>query len=586
MKHFIKILYTAIFLLSVYKVDSQSIPQLEKQLNNSSGIEEINILVALSESYLEKDLIKSQKYGEQALELSKKTNIPLNLKLQMYNSLGATYFYQTNYTKSVKYYEESLNITKNTASNGDIAQAYYNIALLYDKTGKQQKAENSFEKSLEYAKKSNNKTIQVYCYKALSIINELNGNFEKSARYLKQYIKVKDLSFNETQNILRTKIDQEKQLREEKEIQVKDLEKDTLKKAVELDSLITVKEMIEKQRELEKEISRKNQEIQKTEIARQKMRSYVLFGFVIFVIIIVIIIFRSYLHKKRTNILLVNKNFEIQQQKEEIETQNGLLLEQKIRIEESHKQITDSINYAKRIQNALLHIETPLELLFQEHFILYNPRDIVSGDFFWIEKIKNKIVVVAADCTGHGVPGAFMSMLGIALLNEQVIPERLENPGEILDILRSKVKLYLKQTGKIEESKDGMDMAMVIIDTEDLTAKYSGANNPLYVIRENNLMEYKSTRNPIGIYINEKQFEIQQIKLEKDDKLYLFSDGFVDQFGGEKGAKLKSKKFKELLIQINNKSMDDQKIFLEKALNEWKGKYEQVDDILVLGLKI
>jgi serine phosphatase RsbU (regulator of sigma subunit) len=555
---------------------------LEARFNKAEGIEKIEIGLQLSETYMDRDLGKSLNYAEKALELSNKTKLSPKLESQLYNTLGAIHFFMSNYAKSVKYYEDGLPATIKTSSNNDIAKAYYNIALLYDKTGKRQKAESNFEKSIEFAKKASNKEVLSYCYRSLSILNELNGNYVKATNYLKQYVKIKDIAFSETQNILRSEISKEKQLREEKEIQVKDLELDTLEKSEEIKVLNYEKALAAK----DMQIKEQQIKIQESEIESEKMKNYVLFGFIILVILIGLVILRSYFQKKKTNKLLVNKNFEIQQQKEEIETQNGMLLEQKSKIEESHLQITDSINYAKRIQSALLNIEIPIETLFKEYFIYYKPRDIVSGDFYWIEKIHNKIVVVAADCTGHGVPGAFMSMLGISLLNELTTSDRIETPGEILNELRNKVKIYLRQTGKMEENKDGMDMAMVIIDTDTWSAKFSGANNPIYIIRDHQFMEYKPTRNPIGIYLNELPFKTEEIQLQKNDSLYLFSDGYIDQFGGEKGVRLKSSKFRELLLSICEKPMTEQHILLEEAYCQWKGNHEQVDDILILGLKI
>ena len=555
---------------------------METRFKNATGSDKIEIGLQLSEAYMDKDLSKSLSYAENALELSKKTKLSTKLESQLYNTLGAVYFFMSNYSKSVKYYEEGLPATIKTSSSIDIAKAYYNIALLYDKAGKRQKAENNFEKSIDFAKKSSNKEILSYCYRSLSILNELNGNYEKATDYLKQYVKIKDIAYSETQNILRSEISKEKQLREEKELQVKDLELDTLEKSEEIKVLNYEKALSAK----DMQIKEQQIKIQETEIESEKMKNYVLFGFIILVMIIGLIILRSYFQKKKTNKLLVNKNFEIQQQKEEIETQNGMLLEQKSKIEESHLQITDSINYAKRIQNALLNIEIPIESLFKEYFIYYKPRDIVSGDFYWIEKIQNKIVVVAADCTGHGVPGAFMSMLGISLLNELTTSDKIETPGKILDELRNKVKIYLRQTGKMEENKDGMDMAMIIIDTDTWSAKFSGANNPIYIIRDHQFMEFKPTRNPIGIYLNELPFKTEEIQLHKNDSLYLFSDGYIDQFGGEKGLRLKSAKFKELLLSISEKSMKEQHTMLDEVYHNWKGNHEQVDDILILGLKI
>jgi serine phosphatase RsbU (regulator of sigma subunit) len=453
---------------------------------------------------------------------------------------------------------------------------------LYDKIGKRPKAESNFKKSIEFAIRAKNNEILAYSYRSLSILNELSGDYAEANKYLKEYLKIKDISFSQTQNVLRSAIVKEKQLREEKEIQVKDLEKDTLAKSEEIKVLNYEMELTKK----DMQIRDQQIKLKETEIEKEKMKNYVLYGFIIFIFIIGLIILRSYFQKRKTNKILVSKNFEIRQQKEEIETQNSLLLEQKQRIEESHIQITDSINYAKRIQKALLNVEIPIDKYLKEHFIYYKPRDIVSGDFYWIEHINSKLVVVAADCTGHGVPGAFMSMLGISLLNELVVSEQVENPGKILDSLRQKVKNYLKQTGKAEENKDGMDLAMVVIDNDTLECKFSGANNPLYLVREKELIQYKPTRNPIGIYLNEMPFETTDIQLKKNDQLYLFSDGYIDQFGGERGDKLKSARFREMLIEIKGYSLFEQERYLDESFYRWKGNYEQVDDILVIGLKV
>jgi serine phosphatase RsbU (regulator of sigma subunit) len=582
MKNVLGFICTFLLTLSVLQTYSQSISVLENRLKTAKGIDQIKILLDLSEAYMTKDLEKSLKYSEKALSLTKKTKVTPELKAEIFNTLGNVHYYRKDYSKSVKYYEESLDLKMNKASDNEIAKSYYNIALLYEKIGKRSKAENNYERGVDYATKADNVTIQAYCYRNLAFLNEMEGNYKKSSGYMKQYIIIKDLSFSETQDILKTVIDKEKQLREEKEIQVKVLEEDTLKKAQKIDTLNLQKEIAEQ----EIEISVKNQELQKAEIQRHKMQLYILFGWIVIVIIIGLYILRSYLQKKKVNTLLLYKNAEIRQQKYEIESQNSMLLDQKVRIEQSHRQITDSINYAKRIQKALLRIEKPIEDSFSEYFLYYKPRDIVSGDFYWVNKFKDNIIVVAADCTGHGVPGAFMSMLGISLLNELVLSEGMDNPGLILNALRSRVKMYLKQTGKIDESKDGMDMALIIINTTNLEAKYSGANNPIYIIRENNLMEYKATKNPIGIYLNEQNFRTDEIQLQRGDRVYLFSDGYMDQFGGLNGLKLKSGKFKEMLLSINQKTMEEQKDLLEKAFNIWRGKYDQVDDILILGIKL
>ncbi len=598
-----KLIFLSLFLILVSSgtfAQSKKIINLEKQLKSSSGLPEIKILDKLSEIYLDSDIDKSIEYAEKALKKSKKIKTGNKILLNLYNTLGAAYFYRGDYKNSVKNYEEELKISKKSASKKNLAKAYYNIALLYQKSGRKGKAEKNFENSIEIAKKNKFKDLLAVNYRTLAEFYNFYGKKEEAFIYLKKYIMLRDAGFNTSQNILRKEIKEEKTLREETEKVVEILEEDTLKKAKEIEYLNIEKEIADKLVKQEREINESKQKIQEAEIEKQKFQNYVMIGVVIIVLIIGLIILRGFIQKKKTNKVLLNKNFEIQQQKEEIETQNGFLQQQKeeiitqnedleiqkAKIEDTHKQITDSINYASRIQKAMLHGESVLEDNFHQYFIIYKPRDVVSGDFYWIKKIRNYIAIVAADCTGHGVPGAFMSMLGISLLNEQVTSRRLDSPGEILDNLRKKIKIYLKQTGKSEETKDGMDMALCLINIENLKAKYSGAYNPLYIVRNNEIIEYKATRNPIGIYLKEKHFETQSIQLEKDDSIYLFSDGFVDQFGGEKGGKFKSKRFKKILLENTNNSMTEQKQNFENTLTNWQGDFEQVDDILFMGIKI
>ncbi|OQX97343.1 MAG: hypothetical protein B6I24_09150 [Bacteroidetes bacterium 4572_128] len=251
------------------------------------------------------------------------------------------------------------------------------------------------------------------------------------------------------------------------------------------------------------------------------------------------------------------------------------------------KEITDSINYASLIQKAVFSPKELIDKLLKSYFILYEPKDIVSGDFYWVNKKNNKIVVIAADCTGHGVPGAFMSMLGISFLNE--IINKLENPkaNEILNLLRKTVKKSLRQTGKYGEARDGIDMALCIIDFENLELEFAGANNPLILIRKDELLEVKPDKMPIGIHFREKEsFTNNKLEIKKDDRIYLFSDGYYDQFGGKRGRKFLKKNFKKLLKSIYKKKMEEQKIILKNSLNNWKKNYEQIDDILVFGIEI
>ncbi|MEA2042909.1 MAG: SpoIIE family protein phosphatase [Bacteroidota bacterium] len=297
---------------------------------------------------------------------------------------------------------------------------------------------------------------------------------------------------------------------------------------------------------------------------------------------------------REKNVQLQQHNEEILAQRDEIETQRDELEVQRDHIVEQQESIMDSIRYASRIQNAVMPPEMFLNDILGEHFVLFRPRDVVSGDFYWATQIDNKTVIVAADCTGHGVPGAFMSMLGISFLNEVVNKDQNLQANVILNKLRDNVKSALRQKGKDGDTKDGMDIALLIIDRENMKMQFAGAYNPLYLIRDGEVIRYKADRMPIGIYIREKdEFTNNLIDIQKGDAMYIFSDGYVDQFGGEAGRKLKSKKFKELLLDVHQSPFEQQDKVLNKFIEKWMEfnpdtgqPYEQIDDILIVGVKI
>jgi serine phosphatase RsbU (regulator of sigma subunit) len=226
-------------------------------------------------------------------------------------------------------------------------------------------------------------------------------------------------------------------------------------------------------------------------------------------------------------------------------------------------------------------------------FILYRPKDIVSGDFYHAlahqpNGHKTELFYVCtADCTGHGVPGALMSMVGISQLNESIIEKNLVHPNEILDNMRKGIIASLNPEGSEEESKDGMDCVLCAYDFENMTVEFAAANNPLWLVRDGALIEYKPDKMPVGKYHSEtKPFSLQKIDLKKGDIVYTFTDGYADQFGGEKGKKFKYKQLQDILLANSSLGMDDQKLFLEKAFDKWKGNLEQIDDVLIIGIKI
>jgi sigma-B regulation protein RsbU (phosphoserine phosphatase) len=292
---------------------------------------------------------------------------------------------------------------------------------------------------------------------------------------------------------------------------------------------------------------------------------------------------------------------EIQQQKEEIsaqrdaiEDQRNMLADKNDSLEEAYKEIqaqkkhtTDSIIYAKRIQNAILPPKSLIEKIVPNHFLLYKPKDIVSGDFYWADKAQGKAIIAAVDCTGHGVPGAFMSIIGSNQLDYAVRTKKAKTAGEILDSLNEGVENALRQEIGHVNIRDGMDISLCMIDFKTNELEFAGANNPLYLVRNGELFTYKADKNAIGSYgeYPDKKYTNHEIKLQKDDVIYIFSDGYADQFGGPKGRKFMYSNFKELLTKLAPLSVEEQQIKLDDEFEQWRGKEVQVDDILVIGIK-
>jgi serine phosphatase RsbU (regulator of sigma subunit) len=270
----------------------------------------------------------------------------------------------------------------------------------------------------------------------------------------------------------------------------------------------------------------------------------------------------------------------------------NLILEEKVQertreIQAQKEEITSSIEYASRIQMAMLPMKELYKKNFADHFVIFKPRDIVSGDFYWIDEDDKKIYFTVADCTGHGVPGAFMSMLGISTLHEIISNRNDLDAATILNILKQKIKSSLHQTGKEGEAADGMDIAFCVLHKDKKKLEFAGAYNPLIIFQKGVMKEFKADRMPIGIYYGEKEtFTNVEVKVSKGDVLYIFSDGICDQFGGATGTKFKMANLKKLLTEINEKPLSEQKDIIEAEFTKWKGPYAQVDDVSIVGVKI
>jgi serine phosphatase RsbU (regulator of sigma subunit) len=273
-------------------------------------------------------------------------------------------------------------------------------------------------------------------------------------------------------------------------------------------------------------------------------------------------------------------------QKQVIEEQKLVVEASKSQLEEKNKEVMDSINYAKRIQDALLKAEEHESKHLPPHFILFKPKDIVSGDFYWALEKENHLYLAAADCTGHGVPGALLTMLGNSFLNEINAVDKLLTPAEILNQLRSKIISELKQTGRDGETNDGMDISLMRLNIETNQLQWAGANNSLYMIRQGELEEIKPDKQPIGYNHKMVDFTNHSFEINQGDYICIFTDGFADQFGGPKGKKYKYNTFKNKLLEIYQNPMNEQKQLLAKEFELWKGNLQQVDDICVIGIRV
>ena len=306
-------------------------------------------------------------------------------------------------------------------------------------------------------------------------------------------------------------------------------------------------------------------------------------SFLFYLLVLLLIIASGYgIFKYRLQKLEKDKAILEQKVKERTAT----IENQKAKIEKQHDEITSSIRYAKRIQTAMLPHDEIIEAMLPEHFIYFSPRDIVSGDFYFFKPLGNKIIFIAADCTGHGVPGGFMSMLGISFLSEITSQLPAPSASEILDHLRDKIKLTLGQTDADSTQKDGMDISVCVIDTDNKKVQFSGAFNPLFIVRDGNLEVVKADRQPVAVYVKESTFTNNIIDVQTDDCFYMFSDGYADQIGGPSQRKFMAKNFKDLLLENHKLPMADQKKILNQSLEIWKGDAMQVDDILVVGFKL
>jgi len=568
--------------------------------------------------YSQKQLNEAYSYYMRALEIYNKTNNKYGSATTM-NNIGNVEVEMQKYTKALNTYNQSIILKEEIKYYEGIAISYHNIGNVHLFLNNQDEAINYYNRSIELAKKYYLSEVEYKNYESLAEIFAQKDDCSNTLKYHKLYTKTR-FFLNEEDKIEQISEHQVKYVYQEK------LSGELMKKIDELQITNSLKDKqlskymedlreekllarLESERNVQQiKLLHKEKIITQKDIARKKIQRNILIALLIIIIGVSTYIYLNFRQKKRLNLILVDqkksileKNKILHEQNEEIEAQRNLVFQQNELLEKKNSEITDSIHYANYIQSAILPGKEIRNELLRDHFIFFKPRDIVSGDFYWMTKVNNEIVFAVADCTGHGVPGAFMSMLGISFLNEIVNKEYITHTGVILRRLRKEVINALHQTGQEGQQRDGMDMAICTINFDDLKLQFSGANNPLYIIRQKNeakiesdkiienstytLYEIKGDKMPISIYERMDKYTDHEIQLVKGDCLYMFSDGYADQFS-ESGKKFKYKPFKDLLLNNTSKSMEEQKEILKTTLASWQGNFEQIDDVLVLGMRI
>jgi len=452
------------------------------------------------------------------------------------------------YDGALEYYMQALELKQEIGDTVGIANTMKTIGFVHQKYGHYSDALNALNQSLDMAKVINDKDLLRTIYRILSELYAKRGDYRNALESFKTSDLYKDSVFTE----------------------------ESQQAIAQMQTLYDTEK-----KEQENTLLRKENTIQTLQISRQRNLRNSLIAISGLVLILVFVVYGRYRTKKKANELLNQKNTLLEEQKSQIE-------EQKIEIEIKNQHITDSINYAKGIQDAMLPRIEVIKEAIPDLFIFYRPRDIVSGDFYWFNEVNDKIIIAAVDCTGHGVPGGFVSMMGNDLLNEIVDAREITEADKILVELHKGVSKALKQ--QENQNRDGMDMALCVIDRKKKIMQYSGAKNPLVYIQDGEVHRVIANKMPIGGIedeeLQEKIFTRHEFELESNRIFYLFSDGYADQFGGPNKKKYMAKPFRELLLSIHQKPFATQKEILEKRFVEWMGDEAQVDDVLVIGFKV
>jgi serine phosphatase RsbU (regulator of sigma subunit) len=534
-------------------------------------------------------------YFSKSLKINDQNNNS-NAVANLYNYIGLIYSDLNQFEASIQHLENALSIRRNLKDKKNIFAELLNLATVYRQKKDFAQAVDLLDLSLEIAKEMSDLASLRRCYGMLAENYESLGNPEKSFEYFNLFSTIdKEIKRVEQQKIeaeTKQKINLAEQKTKEALTQKEEKEIQLVKTEEELNREI----QISLARQMEIELLNKENQIKELIVLEQTarlaneriIRNSVLLGLVL-ALSFGGGLFHAYRQKQKANLLLAKSNKEIKEQKDRIELQQMKIAEAYTEIKDKNLKINRSIIYAQRIQQAMLSHWDKLSSVIPDSFVFFKPRDIVSGDFYYFKKIKglsNRCIIVAADCTGHGVPGAFMSMIGINLLREIVELKNIVSPELILSELHLGIRKALKQGSS--NNKDGMDISLVVYDPENKTIEFSGARNPLIYFQKGKMKEIKGDRQSIGGIpdTDHKKFTKKVIHIDQPTTFYLFSDGFQDQFGGEKGDKLLSKNFNSMLQDIHLSSWKEQDKFLETYLHRWKINYPQIDDILIIGFRL
>jgi serine phosphatase RsbU (regulator of sigma subunit) len=573
----------------------------------------------------------------------------------IYNNIGMIYADMQIYDKAIESFTHTLNLRKQSKQKVGVVSALLNIATMQGNLTHYTEAIKTLETAFPLAQELNDERLMANCYGALAQMHQKGGNAEKSIYFFRYYAsfeqRLQDADLKKREAAAKEKIDlmamhtqemESEKLAKEKELRAKTdslmridvalhtLEKKSAKEAKTHQLLI---DNLNKEEKI-KELRLKEQENQ---LKNEAYFRYLIYAILCIIALSAVFAYRSFKQKQRDNAKLAQKNAAIARQAEElaaqrdnIEMQKGQLLGAFEEITAVNSKITGSINYAKRIQTAMMPDDDDIHALFAESFILFKPRDIVSGDYYWFTEVKtektiqkpiensapervtprydydfympvkdtpapkvvsetvitSKILITVADCTGHGVPGALLTMIGLNMLNDIVTVRHIIEPDQILNELHKSIRKALKQDET--ENRDGMDMVMCVVDKEAKTLAFAGAKNPLIYVQNNELQAVKGDMHPIGGLQKETEriFHKQIIDISQPTTVFLASDGYADQFGGGNDKKFTTKKFKDLLLQIYQDNPENQKQILDTTIENWKGKSKQLDDILVIGFKV